>query len=89
MCNLCSRLFSYWKFINSLSKAKRTRFMKKQKKQKVWKVLSCVYTHLYINGIYILILHENSHYITSYKKNCFFLNIYFSVYNNISVLISL
>ena len=24
----------------------------------------------------ILILYENSHYITPYKKNCFFLNIY-------------
>ena len=34
----------------------------------------------------ILILYENSHYITPYKKNCFFLNIYFSFYHNISVL---
>ena len=32
-----------------------------------------------------LALHEKNHYITPYKKNCFFLNIYFSLYYNISV----
>ena len=29
----------------------------------------------------ILILYENKHYITPYKKNCSFLNIYFSFYH--------
>ena len=25
----------------------------------------------------IIILHENNHYINPYKKNCFFLNVYY------------
>ena len=37
----------------------------------------------------ILVLYENHHYMTSYKKDCFFLNIYFSLYHDISVFISL
>ena len=35
----------------------------------------------------ILILYEKNYYITPYKKNCFFLNIYFSFYHNILVFI--
>ena len=34
----------------------------------------------------MLILYENNHYITSYKKNCFFLNIYFSFYDKFQFL---
>ena len=37
----------------------------------------------------ILIPYENNHYITLDKKNCFFLNVCFSFYHNISVFISL
>ena len=33
----------------------------------------------------IAILYENNHYITRCKKNCFFLEIYFSFYHNISI----
>ena len=36
----------------------------------------------------ILIPSENNHYITPYKENYFFLNIYFSFFHNISVFIS-
>ena len=37
----------------------------------------------------ILILFGNNHYITPYKKNCFFLNRYIFFYHNILVFISL
>ena len=32
----------------------------------------------------ILILYEDNHYIIQHKKNCFFSNIYFAIYHNIS-----
>ena len=37
----------------------------------------------------ILIQYENNHYITTCKKNCFFSNMHFSFYQNISIFVSL
>ena len=37
----------------------------------------------------ILIPYKNNYYTTPYKKNCIFLNIFFSFYHNILVFVSL
>ena len=45
------------------------------------------WSHFLVREKRILTLYDNNDYITPYKKTCFFLNIYFSFYHNISVFV--